>query len=81
VTVLNKQREPILHLLNYDAKPAKNLEIKLSLGQRYPYLVQKSPAVLSTDAKSLNLKNVQWDGNTLRATLSSLKRYSVIVLK
>ncbi|HXH50257.1 MAG TPA: hypothetical protein VNM47_13020 [Terriglobia bacterium] len=81
VTVLNKQRETILHLLNYNAKPAENLEITLSLTQPYQDLVGKSPAVMSPDAESVNLKNVRWDGNTLRATLSSLKRYSIIVLK
>jgi hypothetical protein len=81
VTVLNKQRETILHLLNYDAKPAENLEFHLSLGQRYQDLVGKPPAVMSPDAESINLRDVRWDGNTLRATLSSLKRYSVIILK
>jgi hypothetical protein len=81
VTVLNKQRETILHLLNYDAKPAENLEIKLSLGPRYQALLERPPTVMSPDAESVNLKNVRWEGNTLRATLSSLKHYSVIVMK
>jgi hypothetical protein len=81
VTVLNKRWETILHLLNYDAKPAESLEIRLSLGQKYQDLVGKSPAAMSPDAESVNLRNVRWDGNTLRVTLSSLKRYSVIVLK
>jgi hypothetical protein len=61
VTGLNKQRETILHLLNYDAKPAENLKIKLSLGQRYQDLAEKSHAVLSPNGfRDLEERAMGW---------------------
>ena len=81
VTERKNHQEIILHLLNYDSEPAENLDIQLSLGNIDKSLVGKPVSLVSPDIPSSRLINVSWDGKTLRATLPSLKRYSVIVLK
>ena len=81
VTEGNNHQSLAIHLLNYDSKTAVNLDIQLSLGKNDRDFAEKSPSLVSPDAPSSHLKDVRWDGSTLRATLPSLKRYSVIVLK
>jgi len=81
VTSLNNHREIILHLLNYDPKPAEQLEIQLFLGHPYRDLAGKSPILVSPDTPATTLKGVQWEENTLHVTLPTLTRYSVVVLK
>ena len=81
VTERKNHQEIIIHLLNYDSAPAEKVEIQLSLGNSDQSVVGKSASLISPDTPSGRLINVSWDGSTLRATLPSLKRYSVIVLK
>ena len=81
VTEGNNHQSLAVHLLNYDSKTAVNLDIQLSLGKSDRDFAGKPPSLVSPDTPSSHLKDVRWDGSTLRATLPSLKRYSVIVLK
>ncbi len=81
VTERHGHQEIIIHLLNYDSAPAENLDIQLSLGQKYTAYAGRSPSLLSPDDPPGRLRDVRWDGNTLHARLPSLKRYSVLVLK
>lgn len=81
VTTLSNHRAIILHLLNYDPSPAERVEIRLSLGRKYRALAGGSPALISPDTHAGTLSDVHWKGNTLHATLSSLARYSLVVLK
>lgn len=81
VTTLKNNREVILHLLNYDPKPAEQVEIQLTLGEPFRELAGKPPKVISPDAGPADLRNVQWKGNTLHAIVPVLSRYLLIVLK
>ena len=81
VTERKDHQEIILHLLNYDSGPAEKVEMQLSLGNIDKSVVGKPASLISPDLPSSRLINVSWDGDTLRAKLPSLKRYSVIVLK
>jgi hypothetical protein len=81
VTELNNHQELIIHLLNYDSEPAENLDIQLSPGYFENSIAGKSVSLVSPDDPSGRLINVRWDGDTMHATLSSLKRYSILVLK
>lgn len=81
VTERKNHQEIIIHLLNYDSEPAEKVEIQFSLGNSDQSFAGKPASLISPDISSNRLINVGWHGNTLRATLPSLKRYSVIVLK
>ena len=81
VTELKKHQELIIHLLNYDSEPAENLDIQLSLGHIDNSVAGKSVSLVSPDDPSDRSIDARWDGNTMHATLSSLKRYSILVLK
>lgn len=81
VTERNDHQEIIVHLLNYNSEPAEQLEIQLSLGSIDKSVLGKPVSLISPDDPSSRLMNVRWDGKSLCATLPTLKRYSVIVLK
>lgn len=81
VTTLDHHQEVVLHLLNYDSKPTQDLEIQLTLGKEFGGVVGKSARLLSPDPHTTTLQNARWKGNTFAATLPSLQRYALIVLK
>lgn len=81
VTSVRPGETLLVHLLNYDQSPSSEIKIKLVLGKELQKLVKHKPTLLSPDAKTPILPNVEWKGSTMDFTISSIDTYAVIVLQ
>lgn len=81
VTSVHDGRTLVIHVLNYDQAPIKEVKLKLSVGREFEGLKGRKPSLFSPDTKSATFEKVQWKGSTLEATLPSIDSYSVVVLQ
>ncbi|MCL5006017.1 MAG: hypothetical protein M1404_05745 [Acidobacteria bacterium] len=81
VTSVQNGDELVLHVLNYDPSPARNVQVRLSLGQRFRRLAGGRLTLLSPDANTEGLEGVRWEGDTVEMTLPSVDVYSVIAIR
>ncbi len=69
-----------LHILNYGPAPAKDIQVRLSLGQEFKGLVGGRLTLFSPDANTAPLEGVRWKGDTVEVSLPSVDIYSVIAI-
>ena len=81
ITKANEGRALVIHLLNYDQAPAEELKLTLVVGKDFQKLSGRKPVLLSPDTAGATLREAQWKGSTLSATVRSLDSYSVLVLQ
>jgi hypothetical protein len=74
-------RTLILHLLNYNQQaPAKNVKVRLDLGQLVQDLSRWDVKVLSPDAAEPQFADLSLQGSVCELTLSQIKHYTVVTL-
>lgn len=71
----------VIHVLNYDQTPIRELKLKLFVGKQFQTLVGRKPSLLSPDTKAAAFQKVRWKGPILETTLPSIDSYSVVVLQ
>jgi hypothetical protein len=81
VTATQGRNQLVLHLLNYDSRPATNLHVKLVLGSEFVRLQNHQPNVASPNLATPAVVGVRWKGSDLEFTLPHLSTYTVVCLR